>query len=177
MRSFCGQASRIIDTVLNKIIIAMFAVLLFDVWFAVLDRYIFKWQVIWVEEAARYLMVWTMLLAIATAMYRRQHVFISFIYEKVPEKQRLLLAAFIDLVSITVFFSIALLSISFAFKALGTRTSIFGMPLTVPHAAVGVSFFLTAVQLSLVFIRDFGKLPVQILEVDVSNRANQEADQ
>lgn len=103
MRSFCGQASRIIDTVLNKIIIAMFAVLLFDVWFAVLDRYIFKWQVIWVEEAARYLMVWTMLLAIATAMYRRQHVFISFIYEKVPEKQRLLLAAFIDLVSIAVF--------------------------------------------------------------------------
>ncbi|SFU16752.1 TRAP-type C4-dicarboxylate transport system, small permease component [Pseudovibrio denitrificans] len=177
MRSFCGQASRIIDLALNKIIIVMFAILLLDVWFAVLDRYVFKWQIIWTEEAARYLMVWTMLLAVATAMYRRQHVFISFIYEKVPPRQRLILAAFIDLISIAVFLAIAILSISFSFKALGTQTSIFGMPLTIPHAAVGVSFFLTAVQLVLMFIRDFGKLPVPELEVDVSNKTNQETDQ
>ncbi len=177
MRRFCGQASRVIDIALNRIIILMFSILLLDVWFAVLDRYIFKWQVIWTEEAARYLMVWTMLLAIATAMYRRQHVFISFIYEKVPEKQRLVLAALIDILSISVFLAIAVLSISFSMKALGTRTSIFGMPLAVPHAAVGVSFLLTAVQLSLMFIRDFGKLPVPELEVDVSNKTSQGADQ
>lgn len=177
MRNFCGQASRVIDTILNKVIIAMFAVLLLDVWFAVLDRYVFKWQIIWTEEAARYLMVWTMMLAIATAMYRRQHVFISFIYEKVPEKSRIVLAAAIDIISITVFLSVAILSISFATKALGTQTSIFGMPLTVPHAAVGVAFFLTAIQLFLMFIRDFGKLPVQELEVDVSNNTNKEANQ
>lgn len=174
MRSFCGRVAHVIDVILDKVIIGLFGLLLIDVWFAVLDRYVFKWQVIWVEEAARYLMVWTMLLAVATAMYRRQHVFISFFYEKFPEKQRLVLAGLIDLVSIVVFWSIAILSVDFALKAYGTRTNIFGMPLTIPHAAVGVSFALTALQLTLMFIRDFGQLPTQQLEVDVPGETSQE---
>lgn len=174
MREFCGALARRIDQTVDKVVVFLFAALLLDVWLAILDRYVLKLQIVWTEEAARYLMVWAMLLAVVTATYRRQHVFISFLYEKFPPKSRLVLATGLDILSMLSCFAIGLLAIPFAASVWDSSTSVFGMPLSIPYAAVSVSFVLCGIQLLLMIIRDFGKLPEHNTEIDSAIKDNNE---
>lgn len=169
MQVWCGALAKQIDRIIDKIVIGLFILLIFDVWLAILDRYFLKMQIIWVEEAARYIMIWTMLLAITTALYRRQHVSVSFFYDRFPKPMRLIVARLIDALSIAIFLIIAGFAVNFAIKAWGTQTAIFKIPLFFAHASVGVSFFFAGLQLFLITVSEFHKLPQQHFDINQEN--------
>jgi len=159
MKKIVNNLSEKLDFIIGKVIVVLFVILLFDVWFAVLDRYLFKFQMMWTEEIARYLMVWTMLLAIASATARRQHVFISFVIDVIPEKFRIIVYGILDILTVLFFFYVSWLGLDFIQEGKGLTTSVYGMSFTIPYASVAVAFFLSGIQSLLITIRDFGTLP------------------
>ena len=44
MKKIVNNLSEKLDFIIGKVIVVLFVILLFDVWFAVLDRYLFKFQ-------------------------------------------------------------------------------------------------------------------------------------
>ena len=104
-------------------------------------------------------MVWTMLLAIASATARRQHVFISFVIDVIPEKFRIIVCAILDILTVLFFFYVSWLGLDFIQEGKGLTTSVYGMSFTIPYASVAVAFFLSGIQSLLITIRDFGTLP------------------
>jgi TRAP-type C4-dicarboxylate transport system permease small subunit len=60
--------------------------LLLIVWAQVVSRYVFNNSLAWTEEAARYLMIWGVLLGVNLAFLRGYLISINFITEKLPER-------------------------------------------------------------------------------------------
>ena len=63
---------------LNKVIevccAALAAAMILIIWFGVIERYVFHLGMTWTEELARYVMIWTALLAVPACAYRREHI-------------------------------------------------------------------------------------------------------
>ena len=70
VQAFGNRLNRINERVVG----GLMALLLADVWIGVLDRYLFHWQISWVEELARYIMIWAILLAVPCCSVRREHI-------------------------------------------------------------------------------------------------------
>ena len=68
LTALAERASRISDRLnwaTERLCALLAAILVLDVWLGVLVRYVVPWQLTFTEEAARYLMLWTALLAIS----------------------------------------------------------------------------------------------------------------
>jgi TRAP-type C4-dicarboxylate transport system permease small subunit len=73
----------------------------------IIDRYLFRDPVVWTEELARYLFIWTTVLGASLALRHFQLVYVGFILERFTEKvQRIV--KILGLVGITFFFYIFL---------------------------------------------------------------------
>ena len=57
----------------------------------VVTRYIFKIPLPWSEEIARYLFLWLTWVGASYATKERKHVSIDLVYEKLPEREQILL--------------------------------------------------------------------------------------
>lgn len=133
----------------------LMALLLLNVWLAVLDRYLLNWQMAWVEELARYLMIWGILLAVPSCVALRQHVRLTMVVERLPAGVQRWLGVVVDLIAIAFFGYVAVLGTGFVSQGLSQATMVFGMPMAIPFAAVSVSFGLAAIQTLLAMIRDY----------------------
>ncbi|MGI6034841.1 MAG: TRAP transporter small permease [Limnochordia bacterium] len=58
------------------------------VWYGVVGRYILHKTVVWTEELARYLMIWTAYMGTGLAFYQGAHVGVTFVIDKLPFKVR-----------------------------------------------------------------------------------------
>ena len=60
----------------------------FDVLLEVVFRYVLFLPLFWTEEFARYCLVWSSLLAAGIALKRRQHIAVTFVAERFPQRVR-----------------------------------------------------------------------------------------
>ncbi len=143
----------------------LLALLILDVWLGVFARYIVPLPITFMEEAARYLMIWTALLAVSSCIPRREHIGVQVLFENLPASVRRHLLLVLDLLGIVFFLFLAVYGLGLIERGAKTFTMIYGMSKALPFAAVPVGAALAAIQLTLVAIRDQARLRQQPLGV------------
>ncbi|MEZ5651781.1 MAG: TRAP transporter small permease subunit [Burkholderiaceae bacterium] len=146
---------------IDRACVALLALLVVDVWFGVLVRYALPLPFTFMEEAARYLMIWLALLAAAGCIVRRQHIGVQFLFTALPRGARRLLLAVIDLLSFAFFAFIFVYGIGLVGRGTTRLTMIYGMTKALPFAAVPAFGGLAAILMLLVALRDQGLLAVR----------------
>lgn len=152
-----GRLSAGLNRITEYIVAALMALLVLDVWLGVVDRYLVHWQLPWPEQLARYLMIWAALLAISCGIARREHIGLTLLLDRLPEKARATSLMAMDVVAFSVFFYVLWFGIGFAESGARRLAMIFDMSMALPFAAVPVSAALACTQVLLAGIRDQGR--------------------
>lgn len=143
---------------IDRACIVLLALLVLDVWFGVLVRYAVPLPFTFMEEAARYLMIWLALLAAAACIVRREHIGVQFLFTALPHGAQRLLLGFIDALSFAFFLFLFLYGVGLVGRGTTRLTMIYGMSKALPFAAVPAFAGLAAVLMLLVAVRDQGRL-------------------
>jgi TRAP-type C4-dicarboxylate transport system permease small subunit len=153
--AWAARTSARLNWLIERVCALLAAVLVLDVWLGVLVRFdIVPLQLTFTEEAARYLMIWTALLAVSCGIARREHIGVLIVFERLPPILRRIVLAGLDLLALSFFLYLLYFGIGFAASGLSRFTMIYGMNKALPFAAVPASAALAAIQLVLVGIRD-----------------------
>jgi TRAP-type transport system small permease protein len=136
----------------------LLALLVLDVWLGVLVRYALPLDLTFMEEAARYLMIWVALLAVSSGIPRREHIGVQVLFERLPPGLRRGLLGALDVLAFAFFVFLALYGLGLVERGGKTFTMIAGMSKALPFAAVPVGAALAALQIALVAVRDQARL-------------------
>lgn len=147
--------SAAINRAVELLCAALLAVLVLDIWIGVFGRYVFELPVTWAEELARYLMIWTALLAVSCGVARREHVAVTALLHRMPLPIRRWFDVAIDLLAFAFFAFLFYFGIDMARQGATQYATIFDMTMAIPFASVSVSSALVCIQLVLAAIRDF----------------------
>ena len=150
--------SRGLAAVTDRVAAVLLALLVLDVWLGVLVRYALPLDLTFMEEAARYLMIWVALLAVSSGIPRREHIGVQVLFERLPPGLCRGLLAALDALAFAFFAFLALYGLGLVERGGKTFTMIDGLSKAVPFAAVPVGATLAAVQLLLVALRDQARL-------------------
>jgi TRAP-type C4-dicarboxylate transport system permease small subunit len=137
---------------------SLMALLVLDVWLGVVVRYLLPLDLTFMEEAARYLMIWVALLAVASGIPRREHIGVQVLFERLPAPARRILLLLLDGLALAFFVFLAFHGLGLVDKGGKTFTMIPGLSKALPFAAVPVGAALAAVQLVLVALRDQSRM-------------------
>ena len=134
----------------------LMAALVLVVWIGVIDRYHFHWQLPWPEVMARYLMIWAALLAVSSAISRREHIGLTALLLALPAPLRHLLLIAMDLLALALFLYLFCYGLPFAASGANRQAMILGATLQPFYAAIPAAALLCSIQLLLVMLRDHG---------------------
>ncbi len=140
------------------------AVMVMVVWFGVVERYFMHLGATWTEEFSRYVMIWVALLAVSCGAYRREHIGLNLLMQKMPIGMRPWLRLVLDLVGLAFFIFLFIYGIGMAAGGQTQYATIFGMTMVIPFASVPVAAGLTAFQILITMIRDLA-YPERLEEV------------
>lgn len=149
----------------DRVAAGLLALLVLDVWLGVFARYLVPLPITFMEEAARYLMIWVALLAVSSCIPRREHIGVQVLFEKLPPTARRVLLGGLDLLAIAFFLFLAFYGLGLVERGGKTFTMIYGLSKAMPFAAVPVGAALAALQLALVAVRDQARLRREPLAV------------
>ncbi len=158
MDRFAGGAlllSRRINWFVERFCVALMVLLILDVWLGVLVRYVLPWQLTFTEELARYLMIWTALLAVSSGIAHREHIGVLIIFERFPPLGRKWLTVVFDVIAFAFFAYMVVYGIQFVERGFSRLTMIYEIPKAYPFMGVPLAAALACVQLLLVTIHDF----------------------
>lgn len=115
---------------------------------AVFFRYVLQSPIIWSEEAARYLMVWSTMLGISIATRQKAHLGIDIFISMAPKKAQRLLEILSTLMMIVMFVFLVIISIVFIRSALRTNnvSPMLRIPFYIIYLALPIGFGLSAVR-------------------------------
>lgn len=150
-----GQWSRQVNWYVERLCVLLLVLLVLDVWLGILARRLLPFPLTFTEELARYLMIWTALLAVSSGIAHREHIGVEFLFSRLPAPARRWLALTFDLLALGFFLVLFLYGIGFTIRGFSRVTMIYGMPKGVPFAGVPLAAALACVQLALVGMRDF----------------------
>ena len=148
------RLSRWLARSVDYVCVALLIALVLDVWLGVLVRYVWPLPLTFMEEAARYLMIWVALLAVSSGISRREHIGVQMVFVRFPSPVRRLLLAMLDVLAIAFFLALFWYGLGFVERGGRVSTMIYGMSKSLPFAAVPTAAALAALQLTLVAIRD-----------------------
>lgn len=77
---------KIMDLILKYVLVTLSLSMVAIIFAQVITRYFLKIPLVWSEELARYLFMWTIFLGSAVAVGNKGHVVIDFVIRLVPEK-------------------------------------------------------------------------------------------
>ena len=145
---------RRLNWIIERCCALLMAIMVLVVWFGVTERYFFRLGATWTEEFSRYVMIWVALLAISCAAYRREHIGLIFIIQRLSGARRRILQSILDLLGLAFFIFLAVYGIGMTVTGQTQYATIFGITMAVPFASVPVSAGLTAFQILVTMIRD-----------------------
>jgi TRAP-type C4-dicarboxylate transport system permease small subunit len=90
-----AKAKKILDKFLELLVTASMGVLVLDVVWQVLTRYVLKNPSSWTEELATFLMIWVGLLGASVALNRGAHLGIDYLVMKLSPRKALYVALFV----------------------------------------------------------------------------------
>lgn len=102
--SFLIALKKVLDRLLEVLVIVVMAILVLDVLWQVFTRLILKDPSTWTEELAVFMLIWVSLLGAAVALGRGAHLGIDYFVGKLPHRARLA-------TEVLVFFSVAAFSL------------------------------------------------------------------
>ena len=108
------------------------------VFLQVIFRYLLNFPLFWTEELGRYLLVWSSLLGGAIALKRNEHIAVTFVTDRVPEKYRNIIGKG---VMILIIFQILILTIGGVELVYLTKQQIspaLRIPMAVPYLALPI---------------------------------------
>lgn len=143
-----------LDWLVERLCALLLIALVLDVWLGVFVRYVIPLPLTFTEELARYLMIWTALLAVSCGIAKREHIGVAFFIEKLPRSGRRWLLLVFDLIAFGFFAFLFMYGLEMVERGSRTTTMVFGMSKALPFAAVPTAAALACVQLVLVAIRD-----------------------
>jgi len=150
----CDDISRRLASMTDRVCVGLMGLLVLDVWLGVFARYVWPLPITFMEEAARYLMIWIALLAVSSCIRRREHIGMQMLFVMFPRcVQRILLGA-MDLLGILFFLVLFYYGLGMVERGARVSTMIYGISKQLPFAAVPVSAALAITQLALVAVRD-----------------------
>lgn len=146
--------SRTLARATDMVCVALLILLVLDVWLGVIVRYVWPLPITFMEEAARYLMIWVALLAVSSGISRREHIGVQMLFAAFPSTARRVLLGALDLLGMVFFGVLIWYGIGMVERGDRIATMIYGMSKSLPYAAVPVSAALAVIQLILVAVRD-----------------------
>ncbi|MGF1770313.1 TRAP transporter small permease [Enterovibrio makurazakiensis] len=147
----------------NQMCVAILTTLLIlDVWVGVLDRYVLKLQLVWVEEMARYLMIWAILMAVPCCTAGREHMGLEFVTARFPDMVQKVIKLCVGALTCAFFFYIAYLGYAFTEKGMHQLSTVFAMPMSYAYAVIPVTFALAGIQAFLVWLEDWYALKLHL---------------
>ncbi|MCB1915674.1 MAG: TRAP transporter small permease [Rhodocyclaceae bacterium] len=152
------QASATLCRWVDRICVGLMVLLVLDVWLGVFARYVVPLPITFMEEAARYLMIWVALLAVSSGIPRREHIGVQMLFVHLPSSLRRWLLGLADVLAIAFFAVLLWYGIGMVERGGRVATMIYGMSKALPFAAVPVSAALAMLQLLLVATRDQARL-------------------
>jgi TRAP-type C4-dicarboxylate transport system permease small subunit len=138
LRSFV----KILDTILQRLLIVLMALLVLDVLWQVASRYVFRSPSAFTDELARYLLIWVSLLGAAYASGKKMHLSLDLVYNRfrpsLRQKVHVLISALIAVFAGLVmgFGGIKLVVLTLT---LGQHSAALGVPLGYVYLAVPIS--------------------------------------
>lgn len=154
MARVADRMSQRLARLIDYVCVALLIVLVLDVWLGVLVRYVWPLPLTFMEEAARYLMIWVALLAVSSGISRREHIGVQMLFARFPSLLRRMLLGLLDLLAIAFFLALVWYGLGMVERGGRVSTMIYGMSKSLPFAAVPTAAALAALQLTLVAIRD-----------------------
>ncbi len=165
-----------LNWVVERACVALLVALVLTVWLGVLSRYVLPISITFTEELARYLMIWTALLAVSCGVVHRQHIGVGFLFERFRPGLRRWLALAFALIGCGFFVVLAYYGSGMVARAMNRTTMVFGLPRGYAVAAVPVAAVLAAVQLLLMGIVDFwGRRPPETTGSAIAGLTPEEA--
>lgn len=147
LRRVIVQFATRLNWVVERLCALLVALMVLDIWFGILARYVFELGITWTEELARYIMIWAALLAVSCAAYYREHIGLTLVLEHLPIRQRRVLHLLLDLIGIAFFAFLFFYGIDMTVAGASQYAMIFGMTMTVPFASVPVASAVTVIQI------------------------------
>ncbi|GHC32781.1 TRAP transporter small permease [Aidingimonas halophila] len=148
------RISGVLDRWVERVCVVLMGILVLTVWIGILSRYVLPWNLTFTEELARYLMIWTALLAVSIGICRRQHVGMLVIFERLPRLVSKALALIFDVIAFTFFSFLFYYGIGHVSEGLSQVTMIYGMPKGYPYLIIPLASALACIQLLLAMLRD-----------------------
>jgi len=96
-------ATRILQKIVGALVIVGLAGIVLLVTLQIIDRYLFKDPVVWTEELARYVFVWSTIFGASLALRRFELICVTFILDRLPPIPRRIAMA-LGLLGVIVFF-------------------------------------------------------------------------
>ncbi len=154
MARVADRMSRRLAQFIDHVCVVLLILLVLDVWLGVMVRYVWPLPLTFMEEAARYLMIWVALLAVSSGISRREHIGVQMLFAQLPSLFRRMLLALLDLLAIAFFLALFWYGLGMVERGGRVSTMVYGMSKSIPFAAVPTAAALAAIQLTLVAIRD-----------------------
>lgn len=146
--------SKRVNWIVERVCVALLALLVLDVWLGVLVRYLIPLPLTFTEELARYLMIWMALLAVSSGIAHREHIGVEFIFGRLPAPVRRWLALAFDVMAFAFFAALFFYGIGFAAKGFSRLTMIYSLPKGYPFMGVPLAALMACIQLALIAIHD-----------------------
>jgi TRAP-type C4-dicarboxylate transport system permease small subunit len=116
------------------------------VFYQFFTRYALNDSAAWTEEIARYLLIGTVFMGIASATRRTRHIHVDFMYRLMPAKMGRALSTLIDLLRIG-FFAIAVgLTIQMMTRMTSLQMTIIDLPMNIVYAVCAIGFAAAAIR-------------------------------
>lgn len=144
-----------LNWVVERFCALLMAALVMVIWFEVFQRYALRLGFTWGEELSRYIMIWAALMAVPVGAYRREHIGLELISNKLPVAQRRYLRLALDIIGLAFFVFLTAYGVGMAAGGKTQYATIFGMNMVVPFASVPTCGALTSIQLIVTMLRDF----------------------
>lgn len=158
MRDVAAAAKRWslrVNWLVERVCVALLALLVLDVWLGVLARYVIPLPLTFTEELARYLMIWMALLAVSSGIAYREHIGVAFVFERLPAPARRWLAVGFDVIGFAFFGALFVYGLGFAERGFSRLTMIYAIPKGYAFAGVPLAAFFACVQLALMAVHDW----------------------
>jgi TRAP-type C4-dicarboxylate transport system permease small subunit len=141
------RIERAFDAVVRWIELALAVLFIFAValnFINVVDRYLFKRSILGADEVQIYIMIWTTFVGAAIVTWRHQHLRMDVLLVRFPHWIRLALLAVELALALGLAIMMVVQSTRYAFlmAVLDRRSDMGGIPMWVPHGALGLGFAL-----------------------------------
>lgn len=144
-----ARISRVIETVIEVLAVAMLVVMVCAMSWQVFGRYVLGRSPAWAEELARYLMVWLTFLGAAAVLRSGAHLTVTTLIDHLGNGGRAVLLALRDLIMFGLCSSMAWASWGFAAMNATQESAAMEIPMSVANVPLAIGFALLALQIVL----------------------------